>query len=109
MLTIAKDPPLDPHKIEMAVSALYLYESGSKFEELLNRYMHHNIPINPYNPLSLEGVEIDGSFANITMPEIGQQEALLRSQPVVQNETERLAPVAGDTANAIQPLKRRRR
>ena len=103
------DSPHDPERFEMAVSALYLYEAGSRFEELLNAYMHHNIPINPYNPLSLEGVEVDGSFANITMPEISQQETLLNSRPVVHNETEHLAPVGGDTVNAIQPLKRRRR
>lgn len=43
--------------------SLYLYESGSPFEDVLNRYMITGLGVNPFNPrgFGVEGVALNSS------------------------------------------------
>ena len=47
---------------------VYLYAAGAPFEEAVNRYMLTNRAIRPYNPLGLDGADLQADFvsANLT-------------------------------------------
>ena len=61
--------------------ALYLYASGSPFEEAMNVYMLLERAINPYNPLGINGVDLEQQFVTNTTWTSGGNQSNVPSRP----------------------------
>ena len=73
---LTSTPPTDP--TGRPYLSLYLYESGSPFEDVMNRYMITGLGINAFNPrgFGVEGVVVNSSAVEEQAVLVGDVDAM---------------------------------